>query len=140
MNTLLLALLLQVPQDTVVVRVPIPQPEATRDTTIIDLTVDMQPFGDSLLAVISRVQADVNASISACSECQASAGPPDWFYAGVLTLGSLFLYRYWRTSSPDDDDPMSDDPEEPYRYEVPWTPDAPDPCDPPRKRKKRKGG
>lgn len=126
-SALILAAMMQVPpaQDTVVVRVPVPRNEAVSDTTVINIDVDMSPFGDSLASVIARVQADANAAIASasCGECNSSLAPT-WFYAGVLTLGTLFLYRYWK-NSPDDDDVIMIDDDEPFTPEPPqgstWT-------------------
>lgn len=119
----ILAMMLQVPaQDTVVVRVPLPQAETVRDTTVVNVDVNMET--DSLASVIARVQADVNAAIEAAG-CNCG-GPPQWFYAGVLTLGSLFLYKYWSNSDRDDDAEIMGDDMEPQVYEVP---EPEDPCD-----------
>lgn len=118
---MLLAMLQVAPQDTVVVRVPIPQPqvEQARDTTIV--SVDVTPVSDSILAGVARAQLALNDAIRACG-CSDS-GTPEWFYAGILTLSTLFLYRYWQTTGSDDDVLEDDAPVEPQSE-----PEPQDPC------------
>lgn len=111
MKTLLLLALLQVPQDTMVVRVPLPAQEVRGDTTVVrvDVTHEAVPMPDSVtLTRLYRAAAEDAraAAIEACG-C-ADDGPPHWFYAGVLTIGAGFLYRYWRNST-DEDEPMDVD-------------------------------
>ena len=118
---LVLAAMLQVPpaQDTVVVRVPIPQVEQRQDTTLV--TVNVAPVSDSILAGVARAQLALNDALAACA-C-SERGRPDWFYAGVLTLGTLFLYRYWRNSTEEDDaEVMGDEAGTLYVPPLPWVP------------------
>lgn len=123
MNALLMLAMLQVaPQDTVVVRVPIPEREQIADTTIVYVDVDVHPVSDS---VVLAVQASIDNALTAC--CLERPGRPDWFYAGILTLGSLFLYRYWTTSGSDDEVMADDVPEGVVPTGAPIEP-PPDPC------------
>lgn len=123
MIPLLFAAMLQVPQDTVVLTVPMPP--QVRDTTVVN--VHVPPIPDSILTGVSRAQEALNEAILACG-CTSAGGPPDWFYAGVLTLGSLFLYRYW--SGGDDDDDHTHDIDVDVTVEPPEPPPPPpyDPC------------
>ena len=97
MSTLLLLAMMQVP-DTLTVRVPMPTQTQRADTTIVRVDVRHEAVPVEILEGAQRSEAALVAAIEACG-CGGSAGPPHWFYAGVLTLGAGFLYRYWTKDS-----------------------------------------
>ena len=100
MISLLLIAMLQIAPDTLWVGVPVPIQETRGDTTIVNVNV----YSDSLAVALERGAARgelaLAEAIGAC-DC-VDNGPPNWFYAGVLTVGAAFLYRYWTKDSPPD--------------------------------------
>jgi len=99
---LLLLAMLQVP-DSLVVRVAVPASQKS-DTTIVLVEVGT----DSLSAVLERArlaneaERALEVAIEACG-C-VDSGPPDWFYAGILALGSAGLWIWHKKDPPPGDD------------------------------------
>ena len=100
MKTMLLLAMLQVPQaDTITATMQLPIPvtviETQGDTTFVD--VDVQVSTDSLAAVAERTwlaQQAVNDAIAGAP--QERAGPPNWFWGGVLVVaaGAVLAYAF----------------------------------------------
>lgn len=112
MKPLLLALLLaqqpaQVDTSTVLII------REAGDTTVVTVDVDIAVRVDSLAVRLERIAA---ARAAGAEAVQPDAGPPDWFWAGLLTLGTAAVYVWWRTRSSDDGGPD-------------WPDDEPDPKD-----------
>ena len=91
MKTLMLLAMLQVaPQDTVVVRVPIPQPTGEPDTTVVYVDVQVEAASDSIVAGVVRAQLALNEAIERC-DC-GGGGAPTWCRGPARTT----RVQFWR--------------------------------------------
>lgn len=102
MKTLLLLAMMQVPADTIRTEfvIPVPRAEVVRDTTPIIVNVETS-VPDSVMHAIYRAgAADARAAAAEACACMDS-GPPDWFWAGLLVLGTYGVYVWSQKDAPE---------------------------------------
>lgn len=110
MNTLLLLAMLQAAPDTMVVRVPLPAQDPAPAPV-----VHVEVHTDSLAAAYERGAAASERAVAlavAGSGESCGCGAPGWFYAGVLTLGTVavsalvyHVYQFHRSGDDWDETP-----------------------------------
>lgn len=102
-SSLLFALAIQVPPDSTVVRVTMPN----RREPVVQVNptpVSIQLVEDSA-AVRRAAQRDsvLLTGLQSCGCATVDTGPPDWFYTGLLALGTYTLYRLNKHWSEEED-------------------------------------
>src|SRR5690606_1718276 len=80
--------------------IPVPRQAAPVAPPVnVTVAVPVDSLADAYRQGAEASQMALAEAIKACG-C-ADSGPPNWFWAGALTLGAGFLYRYWTKDSGD---------------------------------------
>lgn len=110
---LLVAAMLQIPQDTLVVRVPLPSPEPVTAVAP-PVTVNVHIQADSLMYARGAEAAEraLAVHLEASADRGCGCGVPGWAYAGLLVVGAAAVGALWyhvlKTHQDDDDDDWTD--------------------------------